>query len=245
MPISKYYGGHGEEVMSDMKKRYGGKKGKSVFYATANKRGQTAEHGSLEDITALEDASECDVVDGGNAHPIHAGYKGKGGLDNKGAIVWGETYGWTPDGVEMKGSEHSANRDLGYGIHLGAPVDYFGPDTDYRAEEIDTHQYGADYDPSPLRDYYKSEDHMHDRTFRVEEQDEYDSSPQPGMVTDKQPMSEAYGAVNHRGAGPDREKMDHRSFESQREFARTNKKRSTEYMVDVSGLDTKKGDKIR
>lgn len=40
MPISKYYKGHGEEVMRGMKKRYGEKKGESVFYATANKQGK-------------------------------------------------------------------------------------------------------------------------------------------------------------------------------------------------------------
>ena len=44
MPISKYYKGHGEEVMSNMKKKYGDKKGESVFYATANKRGMAAPH---------------------------------------------------------------------------------------------------------------------------------------------------------------------------------------------------------
>ena len=38
MPVDKYYKGHGSEVMSDMTKRYGEKKGKSVFYATANKK---------------------------------------------------------------------------------------------------------------------------------------------------------------------------------------------------------------
>ena len=38
MPIDKYYGGHGEEVMANMKKQYGADKGKSVFYATENKR---------------------------------------------------------------------------------------------------------------------------------------------------------------------------------------------------------------
>lgn len=38
-PESEYYKGHGDEVMSSMQKRYGAKKGKSVFYATANKRG--------------------------------------------------------------------------------------------------------------------------------------------------------------------------------------------------------------
>jgi hypothetical protein len=38
MPVDKYYKGHGDEVMGDMQKRYGARKGKSVFYATANKR---------------------------------------------------------------------------------------------------------------------------------------------------------------------------------------------------------------
>lgn len=42
MPIDKYYGGHGEEVMASMKETYankgGAKKAKSVFYALANKQ---------------------------------------------------------------------------------------------------------------------------------------------------------------------------------------------------------------
>lgn len=38
MPISRYYGGHGEQVMRSMRKKYGPKKGKQVFYATLNKR---------------------------------------------------------------------------------------------------------------------------------------------------------------------------------------------------------------
>ena len=41
MPLYKYFGGKGEGVMADMQKRYGEKKGKSVFYATANKKGQS------------------------------------------------------------------------------------------------------------------------------------------------------------------------------------------------------------
>jgi hypothetical protein len=40
MPISKYFSGHGNKVMESMKKEYGEKKGKQVFYATANKRKQ-------------------------------------------------------------------------------------------------------------------------------------------------------------------------------------------------------------
>lgn len=39
MPISKYFSGHGEEVMKAMKKQYGAK-AEQVFYATANKRKQ-------------------------------------------------------------------------------------------------------------------------------------------------------------------------------------------------------------
>lgn len=38
MPKSEYFKGHGDEVYESMKKRYGSKKGESVFYATANKR---------------------------------------------------------------------------------------------------------------------------------------------------------------------------------------------------------------
>lgn len=37
MPVDAYYKGHGLEVMRDMIARYGQKKGKSVFYAKANK----------------------------------------------------------------------------------------------------------------------------------------------------------------------------------------------------------------
>lgn len=39
MPVSEYFKGSGEKVMSSMKGQYGDKKGKQVFYATANKKG--------------------------------------------------------------------------------------------------------------------------------------------------------------------------------------------------------------
>ena len=39
MPVSKYYQRSGEKVMQSMMKQYGSKKGKSVFYATAKKKG--------------------------------------------------------------------------------------------------------------------------------------------------------------------------------------------------------------
>jgi len=47
MPVSRYFGGHGEEVLANMIKQYGAKKGKSVFYATANKQGQAPEDESV------------------------------------------------------------------------------------------------------------------------------------------------------------------------------------------------------
>lgn len=37
MPLDGYYEGDGEKVMKSMTKSYGEKKGKSVFYVTANK----------------------------------------------------------------------------------------------------------------------------------------------------------------------------------------------------------------
>ncbi len=40
MPINTYFKGKGSEVMANMQKEYGAKKGKSVFYATANKKRQ-------------------------------------------------------------------------------------------------------------------------------------------------------------------------------------------------------------
>lgn len=38
MPLSNYFSGHGDKVMSSMRKTYGSSKAKQVFYATANKR---------------------------------------------------------------------------------------------------------------------------------------------------------------------------------------------------------------
>ena len=37
MPVSKYFKGHGKEVMAHMKEQYGAEKGERVFYATTNK----------------------------------------------------------------------------------------------------------------------------------------------------------------------------------------------------------------
>ena len=262
MPIEKYFGGHGDEVMSDMQGKHGAKKGKQIFYATANKRKQgpdvsgksgRVQHGSLLDIEFHEEAAQRDTVmnDDVPPHPMHKGYD---------YFVAGQDQGWEEDGDEPAGHTSavvhngrlgmSANRDNGYGIHYGAPVDYFGPDTDYRAEEIDPSNYGRSYEPYPFRDYFKTDDKMEERTFRLREQDEYDTFATPGAVTDNQPQTQAYGAVNYQGAGPDGDdgkksgSCDNRSFESQMKYLRANKD-APEYDAATSGLDTKKGDKIR
>jgi hypothetical protein len=41
MPIPAYFKGDGRQVMRDMIRRYGKKKGRRVFFATANKQGLT------------------------------------------------------------------------------------------------------------------------------------------------------------------------------------------------------------
>lgn len=48
MPVSKYFKGHGKEVMSDMKGRYGEKSGERVFYATVNKNKTKKKRPSLK-----------------------------------------------------------------------------------------------------------------------------------------------------------------------------------------------------
>ena len=58
MPINKYYKGHGSEVMKNMKKEYGDKKGEEVFYATANKKGLKAEDMN-EGTTAKPICPQC------------------------------------------------------------------------------------------------------------------------------------------------------------------------------------------
>ena len=39
MPLSEYFKGDGRKVLADFVRRYGEKRGKRLFYATANKRG--------------------------------------------------------------------------------------------------------------------------------------------------------------------------------------------------------------
>lgn len=55
MPLSKYFKGSGEKVMRSMKKKYGEKKGKQVFYATANKKDMTGASSKVRKKHKVED----------------------------------------------------------------------------------------------------------------------------------------------------------------------------------------------
>lgn len=47
MPLDKYFGGHGRQVMAELKKKHGAKAGERIFYATANKRTQKPKRGAI------------------------------------------------------------------------------------------------------------------------------------------------------------------------------------------------------
>lgn len=244
MPIDKYFGGHGDEVMSDMQGKHGPKKGKQIFYATANKKHQNPEtqikHGSLEDITFLEEATDNmgDRLCPEFIHPVHKGYDDcvAGALDPP--ALDGE------DPEPFTKGKQSCNRDAGQGLHYGAPIEYFGPDTDYRAEEINPQDYGRDYDPFPFRDMFKDQKKDTRQNLRLLEESEYSELRTPGTITDSQPQTEAYGAVNHEGAGPERDISDYRSFRNQQRFRR-NDAEPDEDTPKISGRDTKYGEDIR
>ncbi len=53
MPISEYFKGEGDKVMKSMKKTYGPKKAKQVFYATANKL-KSAKHSKLSSMAGMQ-----------------------------------------------------------------------------------------------------------------------------------------------------------------------------------------------
>ena len=50
MPVSSYFKGKGESVMDSMEKTYGAKKGKEVFYGTANKMKEKAKKSPYRSI---------------------------------------------------------------------------------------------------------------------------------------------------------------------------------------------------
>jgi hypothetical protein len=193
--------------------------------------------GSLHDIDYHEDAAERKTVmngEEGGTHPIHKGYD---------YIVCGKDRDWGEDGDEPKGAEMSANRDNGWGIHYGAVVDYFGPDTTYRAEEINPHHYGRDYEPSPFKDYFKTGDKAEEVGLRLIEEYKYSEMATPGTVPDKgMDQTLAYGSRSYEKIPTELD--DNRSFKSQQYFRRAQDEVEDD-MVKVTKVDTKWGKNIR
>jgi len=69
MPISEYFGGHGTEVMKELKAKHGEEAGERIFYATANKEGQklaedaAARHSRLHAaLDRVMDAKQTDAM---------------------------------------------------------------------------------------------------------------------------------------------------------------------------------------
>ena len=80
MPIGRYFKGSGTEVMGNMQKQYGAKKGKQVFYATANAKGMTPASKMPKGATLSPkgDIGMYSVMEGEKAGKQ---FKGKGGYD--------------------------------------------------------------------------------------------------------------------------------------------------------------------
>lgn len=101
----------------------------------------------------------------------------------------------------------------------GAPVMFLGPDSDFRAEEVNPHHYGRDYEPAPLKDLFKTEDKAEELGIRMREEYEYAELATPGSVAKKGLESSlAYGTTSYSKIKT--EMPDNRSFDSQQEFRR-------------------------
>jgi hypothetical protein len=198
--------------------------------------GPIAGKGSLEDIDFHEEAAETDKLCDEFTHPVHKGYDD---------MVWGELDPPALDGKSQqftKGKQ-SCNRDAGQGLHYGAPVDYFGPDTDYRAEEINPQDYGRDYDPFPFRDMFKDQKKDTRPNLRLLEEAEYSELRTPGAVNDKAfDDSLAHGAVSYEKLPVETD--DYRGFESQQKFRRNIEEPDAD-IPKLRGRDTKYGKNIR
>lgn len=54
MPLSKYFGGKGAQVMADLQREHGAEAGKRIFYATHNKMKKKKRTKAGEQAEALE-----------------------------------------------------------------------------------------------------------------------------------------------------------------------------------------------
>lgn len=92
MPISKYFHGHGKEAMAKMKKQYGEKEGEHVFYATANKKKQTAK----DDTTPAPDKTGSASVASNYEEQSAMGVGSHHARVNTAPVVSDKDYGLNP-----------------------------------------------------------------------------------------------------------------------------------------------------
>lgn len=223
-PQRKFMGAELARKRSGKKTQTGMSEGQLSDFAskkeTKNKPGR-----SLVDVEFHEKADKSRVVDDAFVHPLHKGY-GKGGddpgLESKGAITWGALDPPSIDGDApqfTKGSQ-SCNRDIGQGIHYGAPVNDRGPETEFRVEEINPQHYGRDYEPSPYKDLFKTGYKSRELNIRNEADLCYQDCETPGAVTGEYESSIAYGTTSYKKVPVELE--DNRTYSRQQKYAREN-----------------------
>jgi hypothetical protein len=183
------------------------RKGSSVKKAKHQKDGR-----SIVDVEFHRRAPETKTLLGSaKPHPIHAGYD---------HCVYGTDMTKFQDGKASTPGNTSALRDIGNGIHMGAEVEFYGPDTDFRTEEINPHHYGRDYEPAPLKDLFKTEEKAEELGIRMREEYEYQEIATPGSVAASGlPSSMAWGSVSYESV--DTDYPDNRSFDSQMKYRRS------------------------
>lgn len=181
--------------------------GSRVSKATHEKDGR-----SLVDIEFHKRKPESAVLCDAFTHPVHKGYS---------TPTWGELDPPAIDGdaPQFTPGKQSCNRDAGQGLHYGAPIEFFGPDTDFRVEEVNPHHYGRDYEPSPYKDLFKTGEKAEEVGIRLREEYRYEEEAMPGAVPDKGlDSSMAYGAISYKKVPS--ELPDNRSFDSQLKYRR-------------------------
>ena len=180
---------------------------------------------SLVDIEYHEGADTLKKVDDEFTHPVHKGYD---------TVVYGKLDPPDHDGsgaAQFTKGKQSCNRDIGQGLHYGAPVVDRGPETEFRVEEINPQHYGRDWEPAPWKDYFKTEDKAEELGIRREEDLEYQDCESPGAVSGAFESSLAYGTISFERIPT--ENTDHRTYKSQQKFRRA----QNEYDERVIGDD--------
>lgn len=166
---------------------------------------ETKEGRSIVDVEIVSAKPEIDKL-------------GKGGHGVM-PVNYGQSHikGPVTDGA-LEFAEYSANRAPCHGMQNGAPVYFGGPDTSYRAEEINPQHYGRDYEPGPYKDLFKTPQKAWEAGIRRIWDDEYAECETPGAVSSKDKAVLAYGTVSFEDAPT--ENPDYRTFDSQYSFTR-------------------------